>query len=95
MSTATFVTFNKTTHNHFKLANIVELLLQKYYNLKKVCFMTIYFGKVIIGILDYLQKYSKIKWLKRIILQLICLYMSFSPYFVVKFISLVMTFKVF
>ena len=58
--------------------------------------MTINFRKIIIGILKYLQKYYKITWLRRtLFLQFICLYMSFSTYSVVKFISLVVTFKVF
>ena len=29
---------------------------------ERMFFMTIYFSKIIIGILDYLQKYYKITW---------------------------------
>ena len=59
--------------------------------------MTIFFSEIIIGILKYLQKYYKITnhCKEDFFLQLIYLYTSFSTYFVVKFISLVVAFKVF
>ena len=56
--------------------------------------MTIYFSKISIGILDYLQKHYKMAQRKKC-LQLISLYTSFITYFVVKFISLVVAFKIF
>ena len=69
-SAATFLTNNKTIPNCFtKLlyldrAFIVGLFLPNYNNLKNVSFMIISFCIVIIGILDYLQIYYKITWLK-------------------------------
>ena len=58
--------------------------------------MTFYFSKIIMVILDYLQKYYNIAWLKKnFCWQFIWLYTSFSTYSVVKFISLVVVFTVF
>ena len=55
--------------------------------------MAIYFSKIIIGILDYLQKYYKITWLRRkMFCQLIFLYTSFNTYFMVKFILIIVAF---
>ena len=58
--------------------------------------MTIYFSKIIILILDYLQKYYRLHGKEgNFFLQLICLYTSFITYFVVKFISIVVALRYF
>ena len=92
MSTATFLTNNKTTQNCFSTSILRECLnfwttFTEILQLKKVCFYDHYFSKIIIGILDY----YRVK--EEIFLTIDMLVYEFSTYVVVKFISLVVTFK--